>query len=238
MKKTLYRGLNDIRIRTDFFKNPEMVVIRGRFGALGLLFTMALICEIHRNGYFLYWDRYTLYSLLADVPGFTDHQAIGLINELASMGLIDAEMLKNNNVITSANIQQIYFSRRRPKPGAEYEYLLIELNASATKNVSSNGKNKPEKSCENVTSDTNVTPNERSQPIMAEVPKPKPPTLSEVHDAIRSGEFDWIGATHGHALGFYDHFAKRGWLDDTGKPIFNWKDAFFDWIAADIEESA
>lgn len=231
MKKTQIRGIKNFRLSTEFFNSPEMIIMNGRYGIAGPMFTMLVLCDVYRNGYFVQWNWLRIFTILRSLPGVTEALVHDMMRDLGELGVFDKEMLKTG-IVTSAKIQREYFSRRKPKTDIEYQYVIIDLNQPKVQETPKELPDDPgEEYCLTHTRDTSMFEKPQAKAI-------NPPTLQEVTDAIHSEDLNWANGTDKDAKDFFENYSWRGWLDADGRPLINWKYALLDWLVRRHSESA
>ena len=97
----------------DFFDSPEMIYISETHGAIGELVTIKLLCDIHRNGYYIEWTKSEQVKLLKQMPTVSKQKLCDIVEALVECGFFDSGMLREYRVLTSATIQQTHLETQR-----------------------------------------------------------------------------------------------------------------------------
>ena len=119
--------MKNITISTKFFDDERIVAISGEFGLIGEICVIKLLCEIRKNGYYLEWTTLKQ-NFLARTFGVTPDVLRAVVNRLAEYGFFSAKALKKYKVLTTEELQRVYFrpkSRRRDI--SNIPYLIIAL---------------------------------------------------------------------------------------------------------------
>lgn len=119
--------MRNITISTKFFDDERIIAISGEFGIAGELCAIKLLCEIRKNGYYLEWTTLKQ-NFLARTFGVNADVLRAIVNRLAEYGFFSREMLEKEAVLTTEELQRVYFrpkSRRRDI--SNIPYLIVEL---------------------------------------------------------------------------------------------------------------
>ena len=122
--------MKNITISTKFFDDERIIAISGEFGITGEICAIKLLCEIRKNGYYLEWTTLKQ-NFLARTFGVNPDELRQIVNRLAEYGFFSREMLEKENVLTTEELQRIYFrpkSRRRDI--SNIPYLIVTLQPS------------------------------------------------------------------------------------------------------------
>lgn len=102
---------------TDFFQDRKIKLVRGNFGAKGIVVVLALFCQIYKeNGYFLRWSDDDC-ALLADGLGgcgIRPETVREVVSGCLEWGLFDRAVFLRFGALTSRGIQRRYL-RMWPK---------------------------------------------------------------------------------------------------------------------------
>lgn len=140
----------------DIFDDEKVSAISGEFGYKGEIILIKLLCEIYKNGYYYEWDEKKKMILLSKLPGMTESLIDNVIDRLIKWNFFDKKIFDSYHVITSRNIQQVYFSAtsRRKMVHKDLPYLLFDTGKNNEEKpkkteVKENKKKSPDKSeCE------------------------------------------------------------------------------------------
>lgn len=119
--------MKNITISTKFFDDERIIAISGEFGIAGELCALKLLCEIRKNGYFLEWSTLKQ-NFLARTFGVDTDTLRAIVNRLAEYGFFSAAALKKHKVLTTEELQRVYFRpRTRRRDISNIPYLIITL---------------------------------------------------------------------------------------------------------------
>lgn len=144
MSRPIKDGIDYFSFDTDFFADDKIRLLRGEFGAKGILIYLYVLCDIYRgNGYYSTWDedRCLLVSLGAAcgvTPEFTSQVIKGCVRR----SLFNDKLFNVSGVLTSAGIQRRYVKAcsARDEIRIKREYWL--LNENDKKDVPAGALNK------------------------------------------------------------------------------------------------
>ena len=132
MARPLKSGISYFPLDVDIFDDPKFLPVQERYGPLGEVVYLRLLCLIYRNGYYYrFTDMDTLAAVVAKSIGFRWARGTKTVREvilrLAECDLFDLRLL-SSGLLTSAGIQRRYqkaVGRRRSQGGTEY-WLIDE----------------------------------------------------------------------------------------------------------------
>lgn len=129
MARPRKKGLDYFPFDTDFFENPKIVCLDGKFGPKGVLTAIKLLTAVYRKGYFLEWTETAQLSFLHANSYVTEGLLAQIIKFLLEREFFCRSLFESDNVITSVGIQQRYFeaAKFRKMNPRELPHLLIEL---------------------------------------------------------------------------------------------------------------
>ncbi len=107
MARPAKKGLDYFNLDIDFFSDLKVRKIKKTCGAESVGVLIYLLCEIYKNGYYLYADE-DLYFLISEDTGVTEDQAGTVVKKALEVGFFDAEMYGSYGVLTSESIQKRY----------------------------------------------------------------------------------------------------------------------------------
>ena len=125
-------GLDYFPLNVDFFDDDKLRFVAARFGELGELITIKLMCKIYKNGYFVQWsdDDALLFASIAG-KNVTVELVNDVVCELLKRGLFDKNMFDQFNILTSNGIQtrfaKICSDAKRKQPHIDPIYQINGL---------------------------------------------------------------------------------------------------------------
>lgn len=113
----------------DIFENKKVALISAEFGYKGEVIFLRILCAIYRNGYYLEWNDFQKMNLLSRLPRISVFLLERVVEKLMILGLFEKSMFDTYKIITSKNIQEVYFSAtsRRKMIHKELPYLLLNI---------------------------------------------------------------------------------------------------------------
>jgi len=120
----------------DSTENPKTDLLIANTGLTGYGFYISVLRKIFGGeGYYIRWDADAL-ALTALRFGLDPKEATRITNEAVRIGLFDARLYQKYRVLTSAEIQQNYFSAvsRRKKIEIDLRLVLVDLDEFCAKN--------------------------------------------------------------------------------------------------------
>lgn len=136
MARPLKQGLDYFPTDCSFYQDIKIrKLIKYNGGVQAVVVYHILLCMIYDKGYYIAWD--------SDIPFYLDEQThlgedyiLKVINSAVELGLFDATMYKDQQVLTSSGIQKRYFAawlNAKRKLSDNLPYLLVSLPSSQTK---------------------------------------------------------------------------------------------------------
>ena len=131
MGRNSKKGLLYFPVDVDIFEDDKLFDIQNKYGPLGEVIYLRLLCLIYKNGYYYRYDSIDkLANMLIRSIGnkwTRDKQVVvQVIPFLAKINLFSSELMQEN-VLTSASIQRQYLKCvERRQPLNEYPYWLLE----------------------------------------------------------------------------------------------------------------
>lgn len=130
-------GLDYFPLDVDIFEDEKIEAIAGEFGIKGELAVIKLLCAVYKKGYFIVWNDLTKATLLKRLPGVSKELLDQIVARLVAWEFFNEDLFNSAKVLTSENIQAVYFEatkrRKSPKP---IQYVI-----NVNNNSSSNGDN-------------------------------------------------------------------------------------------------
>lgn len=167
MARPLKRGLDYFPLNVDFFDSNEIYCLGAEMGPKAEYAALRLLAEIYRNGYYLEWSAKSRLMIARKIE-LTGDFLDRVIHRLIEMDFFDGGLFDSDSVLTSRNIQEVYFEaiKRRNRRPETYPYLLIMQ--SETKVNSCNNpqmKEKETKSKENETLSSSTNDNDEESEL-------------------------------------------------------------------------
>lgn len=128
-KKT---GLDYFSFDTDLFSDEKIIAISKKYGLIGEMTYIKLLCAIYRNGYYVEWNESMKIKLLMSIPDIEEATLDSIINYSIKIGLFDNNMFFEFGVLTSTGIQKRFFEAKKLKNKNEMPYLLVRVNSEKT----------------------------------------------------------------------------------------------------------
>lgn len=126
---TLKEGLDYFPLSVDFvFDDLEEIMMN--HGSNGCIVVLGLMSRIFKQGYYLEYDERLKRKIARKISEGIDTEMVDkVVQEAASQGIFNEDMLAQYHILTSGNIQLDYFravKRRKKELKGELRYLLIE----------------------------------------------------------------------------------------------------------------
>lgn len=123
-------GLDYFSFDVDFFNDPKIEFVAAKYGNIGEIITVKLLCRIYREGYFITWgeDEAFLFAAKAG-PDITKNIVDQTVEELASRDFFSEKHFKKFSILTSNGIQLRYLlsTSRRQETEMIKEYLVADI---------------------------------------------------------------------------------------------------------------
>jgi len=124
-------GLDYFSFDVDFFNDPKIEFVAAKYGNIGEIITIKLLCRIYREGYFIPWgeDEAFLFAAKAG-PEITKDVVDLTVEELARRDFFSEKHLKKLHILTSRGIQLRYLlsTARRQDTEMIKDYLVVDIN--------------------------------------------------------------------------------------------------------------
>ena len=131
------KGLDHFCLPVDFFSQDIISALRSEFGLKGEISLIKILCNVFRYGYYLKWNPSMRLRILGELPGVNAELLGQIVQRLVKWGFFDAELYRKHRVLTSAQIQQEYFSltrRRRQSERLPYLLIIADINGVSADN--------------------------------------------------------------------------------------------------------
>lgn len=146
MARPAKKGLEYFPMDTDFFSDKKIRLLRGEFGAAGLLILLATYCRIYdKMGYWASFDDDDAILTADELGCGITAQLVGDVIQCAvKRGLFDRRIYEEHGVLTSHGIQCRFVaaSAKRGKISVIDEYWLLD--ESNTQDIPASAKGKIE----------------------------------------------------------------------------------------------
>lgn len=111
---------------TDIFEDLTIRKLIRRCGGEAVLVYIAFLQQIYKskNGYYLEVDEDTAF-IVAEQISFEEEYIKKALDECAALGLFDAKLYRENNILTSASVQERYCFIRKRKVSDLQNYCII-----------------------------------------------------------------------------------------------------------------
>lgn len=123
-------GLDYFSFDVDFFNDEKIEFVSAKYGSIGELIVVKLLCRIYRNGYFLKWgrDESLLFAKRAG-DGISQDKVDEVINELLERDFLCKKIYKKYSILTSNGIQRRFLeaTKRRKSVDVAKEYLIVDI---------------------------------------------------------------------------------------------------------------
>ncbi|MDU0318989.1 DUF4373 domain-containing protein [Paenibacillus sp. 3LSP] len=145
-------GLDYFPLDVDIFEDEKIEAIAGEFGIKGELAVIKLLCAVYKKGYFIVWNDLTKATLLKRLPGVSKELLDQIVARLVAWEFFNEDLFNSAKVLTSENIQAVYFeaTKRRKSPKPTQYVINVNINSSSNgDNVNINPQSKVKESKEN-----------------------------------------------------------------------------------------
>lgn len=130
-------GLDYFPLDVDIFEDEKIEAIAGEFGIKGELAVIKLLCAVYKKGYFIVWNDLTKATLLKRLPGVSKELLDQIVARLVAWEFFNEDLFNSAKVLTSENIQAVYFEATKRRKSPKPTQYVINVN----NNSSSNGDN-------------------------------------------------------------------------------------------------
>ena len=118
-------GLDYYPLSVDFFNDDCIRAISNEFGIRAEIVTLRTILAIFKRGYYLNWNKAEKIKLLSTLPGISINFLEQVVQRLVKLNFFHAELFETRAILTSTEIQALYFrSTRRRQKGKNLPYLV------------------------------------------------------------------------------------------------------------------
>lgn len=131
MSRPIKDGVDYFPLDADFFQDDKIRLIKGEFGAKGIVILLYILCEIYREkGYYKVWDKDAC-LLMADAVGcgIVPENITQVVQGCLRRSVFDDGVFQMFGILTSAGIQRRYIravSTREQIPAIR-EYWLLDM---------------------------------------------------------------------------------------------------------------
>ena len=135
MARPTKKGLDYFPFDVDFFSNEKIEAIDGEFGSKGVLAVIYLLCMIYEKQYYMEWTKLIRAKIARRINGASIELIDQVVNRLVEWEFFDNDLFYSANILTSVNIQSIYFEAvKRRKEDRNLLYLLINVDINPSTN--------------------------------------------------------------------------------------------------------
>lgn len=128
MARPIQNGLSYFPLDVDFFSDPNVKILKVKYGTDGIMLYLYLLCQIYREGYYIKVDKDFDYIIANDLSMSVD-AVMQVRAYLLERSMFDEQLFQSAEVLTSAGIQRRYqeaIKNRAEKRGAiECEFWLL-----------------------------------------------------------------------------------------------------------------
>src|SRR4028119_1674225 len=124
-------GLDYFPVDVDIFDDPKLEFVAARFGSVGEIVSMKLLCRIYRNGYYYKWNEDEALLFAKRVGGGCQHSLVNdVVHELVKRDFFDKSIFDSFQILTSRGIQRRYFEAvvRRKDLSVDPRISLVSVN--------------------------------------------------------------------------------------------------------------
>ena len=238
-------GIDYFSFDTDFFADDKIKLIRGEFGAKGLLILIYLFCEIYRGeGYYKVWDEDSC-MLVSDgascgcTPDFTSQ----VVQRCVKRSLFDDKLFNVHGILTSPGIQRRYLRAcaARDEIRIRQEYWLLDVNnkkdvpAATLKKITfvSESSEKTPITLKKTPVSSKINP--QSKVKESKVKKRERRAACAAAPSLDEVEAFFKGRP-GDPERFWHYYSATGWTVH-GKPVTNWRALAENWIRNERSKS-
>ncbi len=132
MARPVKQGLDYFPMDVDIFDDDKLIAVAVKFGAMGELLAVKLLCAIYREGYYLMWQERLKLKMMRCMPGITEDFLEQVVDTLVQYGLFDKTLFQSDGVLTSKGIQTRYFTSKRRKTTDDLPYILLSRDGKMT----------------------------------------------------------------------------------------------------------
>lgn len=130
MARPKKKGLDYFPLDVDIFEDDKLFDVQNKYGPLGEIIYIRLLCLVYKNGYYYRFDSLDkLAALIIKSIGnrwVRDKKTVtDVISYLAECNLFSAELM-SDNILTSQSIQMRYLTATERRQSHISEYNLLE----------------------------------------------------------------------------------------------------------------
>ena len=109
MARPRKHGLDFFPLDVNFFHDIKVRRLLHHKGTAAVTVYQVILCEIYRQGYYLPWDD-DLPFLISETSGAKAIEVREIITDCLQIGLLDQTLFEKRRILTSAEIEENYFS--------------------------------------------------------------------------------------------------------------------------------
>lgn len=140
MARPIKKGIDYFNLDVDFLRDIKVRKIMRACGNQSIAVLICLLCNIYQDeGYYMTWDA-DMRFLVADDIGAKESAVQDVVLKASEVGFFDAEMFKQEKILTSKRIQENYklASRQKKDSSILNQYHLPQV-SNADNGVSNAG---------------------------------------------------------------------------------------------------
>lgn len=220
MSRAHKTGLDYFSFDVDFFNDEKIEFVSAKYGNIGELIVVKLLCRIYRNGYFLKWgeDECLLFAKRAG-DGISQERVDEVINELLERDFFCKKTFKNYQVLTSNGIQKRFLeaTKRRKSVDVTKEYLIADIDGfdvnviKLNVNINSQRKVKESKGKESKEIECWILPEGIKSEIWQEYEDHRKTTKTKLTDAARTKNANVLLGNLSDQQEIVDNTIRNGW---------------------------
>lgn len=126
MKRKI-QSLRKFQLNIDFFEDERIIGLQSLYGPAAPLAAIALLCIVHRHGYWAEWSDLVRFKLQSIIPDASLEYLDDVVGKMVEWGIFDSDMFHAFGVLTSGEIQRNYFRQhKRADHNCPLPYLIGE----------------------------------------------------------------------------------------------------------------
>jgi hypothetical protein len=141
MRRKHKTGLDYFSFDVDFFNDEKIEFVSAKYGLVGELIVVKLLCRIYRNGYFLQWGEDECLLFAKRSGGNIDVEMVkNVVDELVVREFFHGQIFKDFSVLTSNGVQRRFLeaTKRRKDVEMTQNYLIADIDGYDVNIVSLN----------------------------------------------------------------------------------------------------
>lgn len=135
MARPIKKGLDYFPMQTNILSDLKVRRMKRKYGAESFLLYVTFLCDIYSNGFYLKADEDYIFDL-SDQLRMSEEEVQTMLREMIHVGLFDARLYAEKQILTSKRIQDCYFLTKAKRTelldDEEKDYLLEKVNEVKT----------------------------------------------------------------------------------------------------------